>query len=185
MKKILFIGMPGSGKGTQAQLLKKFGFVHISTGDVIRAAFKNKDPILLSYKKHIDSGGLLPDKLIFKLIKKEISKNKNAKGIILDGAVRTLPQAKFVIENNLVDEVFYFSLTKEIAIERLIKRMKNSKEKRADDDPSAFEKRFDEYKTKTAPVINLLKQKTKFHKINAAPTIEKIHKVVKEILNLR
>lgn len=92
MRKLLFIGPPGSGKGTQAKFLKKYGFSIISTGELIR---KSKNQKIKKYlEEDYAKGELLSDDLIFKLIKKEISLlPKSTKGYILDGAVRNLNQA--------------------------------------------------------------------------------------------
>jgi len=183
MKKLLFIGVPGAGKGTQAQLLEKYGFKHISTGDIIREAFKNKDPLLINYQEQYNKGILLSDELIFKLIENTIKTSKS-KGYVLDGAVRTIPQAKFVVNKDLVEEVFYFSLSKDMAIKRLISRMEISELKRSDDNIETFENRFKVYQKQTSPVIDYLKTKVKFHKIDASLSVEEIHQEVLKILKL-
>lgn len=182
MRKILFIGMPGSGKGTQAKLLKQFGFAHISTGDIIRKAFKKKDPLVKKFKASIEKGNYLPDKLIFKLLQKYIPKNKS---YILDGAIRTKPQTKFSLK--IIDEVIFFKLPKDIAIKRIEKRRKTSKEKRKDDSPETAKKRFEVYFQKTQPVLEILKKKCKknFHVIDASKSIKEIHKDVLRVLGLR
>ena len=104
MEKILIIGYPGAGKGTQVKLLKKFGLYQISTGDAIRAS---KDPRIIDYKKdQYSKGELLSDDLIFEIIKQEISNlPSSAKGYLLDGAVRTLHQAEYVKKHLLVEKV--------------------------------------------------------------------------------
>ncbi|MFH1326909.1 MAG: nucleoside monophosphate kinase [archaeon] len=184
MKKILFIGMPGSGKGEQASLLEKKGFKHISTGEIIRHAVKDKDPIILSHKEHMNSGGLLSDELIFDLIEKNTKNLEGYKGYILDGAVRNLNQAKVALKKELIDEVFFFSLSKDEALKRLKNRINTSKVKREDDTLQAFEKRFQIYKEQTQPILKYLKNKvSKYHEIDAFPSIEDIHKKVLEMLD--
>lgn len=184
MLKILFTGMPGAGKGTQAQLLTRFGLTHISTGEVIREAFKNNDPILMPFKESIEKGNLLPDKQIFQLLNKEIKKVKG-KGYILDGAVRTLEQAKFALDKCLVDEVIHFTLPQDVALKRLFGRMKNAQIKRKDDAPEVFKKRFEDYIKKTKPLLSYLKDKVNFHEIDASPTVEEIHRAVKKVLGIK
>ncbi len=184
-KRILFIGVPGSGKGTQAELLIKYGFKHICTGDIMREAWKNNDPLVLPYKKSVENGGLLPDNVVFELINRGV-KNFKDKNYILDGAVRTLNQAKIALSENLFDEVFFFDLTENEAVKRLIRRSATAEAKRKDDDPKAVKKRFQEYKKQTQQVLDYLRKNVKrFHALDASLTIEKIHNDVKRILRLK
>ncbi len=204
MQKILFIGMPGSGKGTQTELLKKYKFKHISPGDLLREGFQRKDPLILPHKKDIDSGKLFPDDLLIYLIEREIKKLKGFKGYILDGAARTLYQTKKELKKGLFNEVLNFYLTEKQAIDRLKKRricpkcekIYTSKEKRCktcrlllvkrkDDSPKAVKHRFQVYKKKTKPVLAFLKKNiSNYHEIDASGTIEEINRKVKKILGL-
>jgi adenylate kinase len=179
MQKILIIGYPGAGKGTQAKLLEKYNLHQISTGEVIR---NSKDPRIVHYRnKGYKNGELLSDDLIFEILKKEISNLPNsAKGYLLDGAVRTLPQAKYVKNHNLIEKVIYFELSKETATKRLL----NRHEGRTDDNLKAIEHRFKEFKEKTAPILSYLKENFEFYEIDAEPTVEEIHQKVLKILKL-
>lgn len=179
MKKILFIGMPGAGKGTQAKLLDEIGIHHISTGDVIRAS---QNPKIIKYRNEdYKKGALLSDSIIFEILKEEIEKlPKDCKGYILDGAVRTIKQAKHAKEQKLINQVIYLELSKKEAIERLLKR----NEGRTDDTPETIEHRFKEYKEKTEPVLNYLKEHFIFNTVNAEPTIEEIQKNIQEVLKI-
>lgn len=92
---IILIGAPGAGKGTQARLLEeKRGMIQLSTGDMLRAAVKNKEPLGVQAKSLMDAGKLVPDDLMVNLIKERIAKPDCAKGFILDGFPRTVPQAE-------------------------------------------------------------------------------------------
>jgi adenylate kinase len=177
MKKLLFLGMPGSGKGTQAKLLEEKGFIPISIGEIMREAIKNKDKTIEPYKDYIAQGGLVPDKIIFDLIEKEV---KNSEKYVLDGAVRTLPQAKFIKEKKLIDGVIFFTLIEEIAEKRILSR----DEGREDDNKEVIHRRFEEYNKKTKPVIDFLKNHFEFHELDASPSIEEIHNKVVEVLGL-
>lgn len=185
MKKILFIGPPGCGKGTQAQLLQTFGLAHISTGELMRQAFRKKDPLVIKYKANIDQGNFLPDHIVFTLIKRGIKHLQSKKGYILDGAVRNLNQANIALQKKLFDTVLFFDLPKEISLKRIEKR-KYSNIKRKDDNEAAVQKRFAIYEKQTAPVKTFLQKKVKkFYLIDATPTPKRINKKVLEILDLR
>lgn len=177
--KLLFFGMPGSGKGTQAKLLEEKGFLHISTGDLIRDAFKENDPLISKYKETINKGGFLPDELIFQLIEKSVLNSQN---YILDGAVRTIEQAKYTLEKNLVSKIVFFALTQEQAEKRLL----NRNEGRADDNIGAIQKRFKEYYKKTLPIINFFKEKgLEVIEIDASPSVEIINSEILKKLGLK
>jgi len=176
MNKVIFTGVPGSGKGTQAKLMKQYGIQHLSTGDLIREGFRRNDPILMQYKEHIDAGGFLPDEGIFDLIQNNIQ--VGTRGYILDGAVRTLPQAYFVKERSLASHVIYFHLTEAQATERLLARQ----EGRPEDSADAIKTRFDFYNTQTVPAENYLRQNFKFLEIDASQSVESIHNLVKTIM---
>lgn len=169
--------MPGSGKGTQAKLLEEKDFKHISTGDVIRKAIKNNNPEVEQYKEYMVQGGLLPDKIIFNLIENEV---RDVDNYVLDGAVRTLPQAKFAKEKKLIDTVIFFKLSPEIAQQRLLDR----NEGREDDRKEIIQRRFKEYEEKTKPILKYLKENFNFYEIDASPKPEEIHKKVVEVLKL-
>jgi adenylate kinase family enzyme len=178
MHRIIFTGIPGSGKGTQSELLSVYDIQQISTGEIIRAAFKNNDPVISKYRDHIEDGGFLPDEGIFNLIKKHIPTKGN--GYILDGAVRTLNQAQFVDNNDLADTVIYFHLTKSLDEERLLSRGQG----RADDTAGAIKKRFSIYESQTISAENYLRGNFPFYEIDASATIEEVHSQVKKALEI-
>jgi adenylate kinase len=92
--RIILLGAPGAGKGTQAQfIMDKYGIPQISTGDMLRAAVKAGTEMGLEAKKHMDSGGLVPDEVIIGLVKERITQSDCEKGFLFDGFPRTLPQA--------------------------------------------------------------------------------------------
>jgi adenylate kinase len=204
MKKILFMGLPGAGKGTQAELLSKKGFIQISTGDIIREALKSHDRIVKPYEEKMASGGLLPNEIIFQLINQTISKlPKDIPGYILDGAIRTLPQAEFARKYNFVDTVVFFMLSEDTAHKRLSTRKicpkcqgiykdkdtlcEKCSEKliiREDDNHEAIHNRFEVYKEKTEPILKYLKENFEFYSIDANPSVEEIHREVLDVLKL-
>lgn len=183
LRKILFIGMPGSGKGTQAKLLVPYNFKQISTGDLIREAWEREDPLVMAYKIYIEEGGFLPDKEIFELIDREIRLLEGAEGYILDGAIRNTTQAETALQRNLIGEVLFFDLSEEEAIKRMGKRFKI--EGRKDDSPEVVTRRLEKYKKETEPVIDYLRENNiSVHTINAHPSIKEIHREILKILKL-
>jgi adenylate kinase len=93
--KIILLGMPGAGKGTQSRFLtSKYGIPQISTGDMLRAAIKEGSPLGIEAKKHMDRGALVPDEIVIELVKRRIKADDCASGFIFDGFPRTIPQAE-------------------------------------------------------------------------------------------
>src|SRR5690349_20270060 len=93
--RIILLGMPGAGKGTQARyLIEKFSIPQISTGDMLRAAIKDGTPLGIEAKKFMDRGALVPDDIVIELVKQRVKQKDCAKGFIIDGFPRTIPQAE-------------------------------------------------------------------------------------------
>jgi len=165
-KIIVILGAPGSGKGTLSDELKsQYGFQHISTGDVIR---KSDDEEL---KKMGSSGKLIPDDLMVKILRKELKKLNLERGIIFDGFPRTIEQAKKL--DRLLGKLgvglnyaLLLNLSDEIAKERIRERAKTSGRK-DDAKDSIIEKRFQEYKEKTEPLIEFYNKSRKLITIKA------------------
>ncbi|RZG05105.1 adenylate kinase [Pseudoalteromonas sp. CO348] len=119
--RIILLGAPGAGKGTQAQfLMDKYGIPQISTGDMLRAAIKEGTPLGLEAKNVMDAGQLVSDEIIIGLVKERIAKEDCANGFLLDGFPRTIPQADAMKENGIkVDHVIEFDVADEIIVERM------------------------------------------------------------------
>lgn len=119
--RIILLGAPGAGKGTQAQfLMNKYGIPQISTGDMLRAAIKEGTEMGLAAKKVMDAGQLVSDEIIIGLVKERIAKPDCAKGFLLDGFPRTIPQADAMKENGVdVDNVIEFDVADEVIVERM------------------------------------------------------------------
>jgi len=119
--RIILLGGPGSGKGTQSQFItEKFGIPQISTGDMLRAAVKAGSPLGIEAKKIMDTGGLVSDDLILGIIQERLSENDCANGFLLDGFPRTIPQA-----NGLANMGIEIDHVVEIAVddEEIVRRM--------------------------------------------------------------
>lgn len=119
--RIILLGAPGAGKGTQAQfLMSKYGIPQISTGDMLRAAIKEGTPLGLAAKQVMDAGQLVSDEIIIGLVKERIAKPDCAKGFLLDGFPRTIPQADAMKDNGvLVDHVIEFDVPDDVIVDRM------------------------------------------------------------------
>ncbi|MFC3095140.1 adenylate kinase [Alteromonas sediminis] len=119
--RIILLGAPGAGKGTQAQfLMKKFGIPQISTGDMLRSAIKAGTEMGLAAKKVMDAGQLVSDDIIIGLVKERIAQDDCANGFLLDGFPRTIPQADAMKEASIdIDHVIEFDVPDEVIVERM------------------------------------------------------------------
>ncbi len=122
--RIILLGSPGSGKGTQAQFItKKYGIPQISTGDMLRAAVRAGTPLGIEAKKVMDTGDLVSDEIILGLIKERISQNDCEKGFLLDGFPRTIAQAEGLMALNVtVDKVLEIAVDDDEIIQRMAGR---------------------------------------------------------------
>jgi len=188
MINIVLFGPPGAGKGTQSEkLISKYGFVHLSTGDIFRRNIKEATELGQLAKSYMDQGQLVPDSVTISMLKAEVVKNENAKGFIFDGFPRNANQA------NALDEFLnsiHTSITKMIALEvpenelrtRLLERGKTSG--RPDDvDPLVIQKRIDVYNNETAPVKDYYLNQNKYSGINGVGSIESIFNLICEVID--
>lgn len=126
--RLILLGPPGAGKGTQAKILaERYSVEHISTGDIFRELIKDNSPLGLKIKKYVEAGELIPDKVVLEVVASRIKNLDFKKGFILDGFPRTLPQAR-MLDGMLkklgvcIDKVFYFDTSEDIIIKRLTGR---------------------------------------------------------------
>ena len=123
--KIIMLGAPGAGKGTQAKMIaEKYSVPHISTGDIFRANIKNGTELGMEAKKYMDQGMLVPDELTVKILLDRVAKDDCADGYVLDGFPRTIPQAK-VLDNALTEmgDAIDFAINVDVPDENIVKRM--------------------------------------------------------------
>lgn len=125
---LILLGLPGAGKGTQAErIVKEFNIPHISTGDMFRAALKNETPLGLEAKTYMDAGELVPDEVTNNIVKERLQEDDVKDGFLLDGYPRTLNQSE-ALKANLqeigrdLDAVIYLNVPKEVLVERLAGR---------------------------------------------------------------
>lgn len=188
MKNIVLFGPPGSGKGTQAEVLKeKYNLVHISTGDVFRYNIKNETDLGKLAKSYMDNGDLVPDEVTINMLKAEIEKNKDANGFIFDGFPRTESQAEtldlFLTKKSMsINGMVALEVADDLLIERLLNRGKTSG--RTDDqDESKIRNRFNEYQTKTAILQDYYAEQNKYFGVNGVGSIEDITERISEVID--
>ena len=179
MKNIVIFGAPGSGKGTQSDLLiRKYGLGHISTGDVLRIEIKNETELGKTAKAYIDKGQLIPDELMVNILASVYdSFGKEHEGVIFDGFPRTIPQAEAL--KKMLDErghkiaaMIELDVPENELMVRLVKRGKESG--RSDDNEETIKKRLDVYHNQTAPLIEWYKGEGIHHHINGLGELNRI-----------
>ena len=181
--KIILLGPPGAGKGTQADLIcERFQLAHISTGDMLRAAIKNQTETGMKAKTFMDQGALVPDDVVIALVRERVQEPDCKNGYILDGFPRTVEQAKALETITQIDAVIDINLPDDFLIERLsgrrvcpqcgksyhVELLKGATtcpddgamlEQRDDDKPETVLSRLKVYYQKTAPLIEFYKAK--------------------------
>jgi len=176
MFNVVIFGAPGSGKGTQSELIeKKYGLVHFSTGDILRKEIAAKTELGKIADGLISKGLFVPDDLVIDLLNKQIDKYPQVKGFIFDGFPRTVVQAEELDSmlkrrNIRVSVMLNIDVTNEELIKRLLLRGKVSG--RSDDNMETIKKRIQIYEERTMPVIQFYHQQGKHVKIDGTSSIE-------------
>jgi adenylate kinase len=186
MLNIVIFGAPGSGKGTQSELIiKEYGVDHISTGDVLRSEMKNETELGKIAKDYIDKGQLVPDDLIVNMLAKVLDSKKNSKGVIFDGFPRTIPQAKALKEmlnkrGTDVTVMLDLQVDEDELIKRLLERGKISG--RSDDNLDTIKSRLEVYHKQTAPLADYYVGEGKHVAIKGMGAIEEIFARIKDAI---
>lgn len=188
MKNIVIFGAPGSGKGTQSDLMiEHYGFGHISTGDVLREEIKKGTELGKTAQSYIDKGNLIPDELMVSILANVYdSFGRGHKGVIFDGFPRTIPQAEAL--KQMLDErgdrvaaMIELDVPEDELMKRLILRGQQSG--RADDNEETIKKRLVVYHSQTQPLIEWYKQEGLHHHINGLGTLERIFEDIKKVID--
>ena len=182
MARLIFLGPPGAGKGTQAQILAQDRQIpHISTGDILRAAVTRQTSLGKQAKGYMDRGELVPDTLILELIQDRLSNDDTVNGWILDGFPRNVNQAAFLEEllsklNQNADRVLNLEVPDEVLVSRLLER------KRRDDNESTIRRRLEVYHRDTVPVVDFYRQKETLKIINGDRTMKEVTQQLNEAI---
>lgn len=179
---LIFLGPPGSGKGTQAvRLAEEKGWVHLSTGDVLRASVKAGTELGKQAKGFMDAGELVPDELIIGLIEEKVAAGELANGFILDGFPRTVPQAKSLDEMFAKNQIkLDKAILLDVGDEEILKRImgRAEKEGRADDSPEVVKNRLEVYREQTQPIENLYREQSVLTPIPGEGTPDNIYAAI-------
>ena len=209
--KLILLGAPGAGKGTQAEILSKLlNIPTISTGNILRAAMKNGTPVGLRAKEDVESGKLVPDDVIIGIVNERLAEPDCANGYILDGMPRTIPQAEALEKSGIdIDCALSIEIADEVIIERMSGR-RTCKECsqtfhivsnppkvegkcdfcggeltiRKDDAPETVKARLETYHMETEPLKAFYESRGKLKSVDNKPTIEATTDIIKMALGI-
>jgi adenylate kinase len=190
--RLILLGPPGSGKGTQAQrLIHRYGIVQLSTGEMLRAAVAAKTAIGIEAQGIMASGGLVPDQIVIGIISERLDQADAAKGFILDGFPRTVPQAEALDEllrkkHIKLDAVVELRVNESALLQRVENRVAEMRargeEVRIDDTPEVLSKRLASYRSQTEPLIHYYSERRKLLTVDGMMTIEHVTREINRIL---
>jgi len=187
MLNVVLFGAPGSGKGTQSELIiRKYGLFHISTGSILRSEIARRSELGLTAEQFINDGKLIPDDLIIKLLSDTLDANSKARGFIFDGFPRTLPQGEALekllrAKNSTLAAVINLDVEEDELVRRMINRGKETG--RADDNLETIKKRLQVYHTQTEPLKTFYKKKGKLFTIKGHNDIDEVFDMISEVLD--
>ena len=190
--RLILLGPPGAGKGTQASnLVKKYGIVQLSTGDLLRSAAADGTPVGLHAKEIMARGELVPDDIVVEIVADRISQPDAKNGFILDGFPRTVPQAEALdrmLHNKKLDldAVIELKVDESILLRRIEKRVTEMAARgealRADDNAAALHNRLEAYRAQTAPLIAFYADKGTLQTVDGMAGIDDVAKAIEQVL---
>ncbi|WDI45083.1 adenylate kinase [Bremerella sp. P1] len=184
--RIIFLGPPGVGKGTQSHKLVEFLRIpHISTGEMLREAIRNKTELGLKVAAQMEGGRLAADEIVVQLVRQRLAQPDCHNGYLLDGFPRTLPQAAsldlgLAVDDEAVDAVLNLTVDQEELLSRLLARAK--KEDRGDDNEETIRNRMKVYDDMTSPLIAYYEEQKILYRIDGIGSIEEVFDRIKVVL---
>ncbi|HYK93781.1 MAG TPA: adenylate kinase [Thermoplasmata archaeon] len=205
MARIVFLGPPGAGKGTQAkELARTLDIPHLSTGDLLRSAVREKSPLGLEAEQFMRAGQLVPDDLVLRLLREVLSRPTAHRGFLLDGFPRTRAQAEALEAISAPERVLYFDIPEALLVDRLTERRTcptcgssynlatqppkvadrcdkdgTTLVQRPDDRPDAVRTRLEVYRDQTAPLLEYYAGKGRLRRIDAAGDVATVGRRVR------
>ncbi|MGV0023825.1 adenylate kinase [Phormidesmis priestleyi] len=182
MARLIFLGPPGAGKGTQAMVLASLKQIpHISTGEILRAAVAGQTTLGVKAKEYVDRGELVPDQLVIDLVRERLEELDAKAGWILDGYPRNVAQADSLAElvkelGQTLDRVVNLDVPDETLVERLLSRG------RKDDNEDVIRRRLEVYREQTAPLIEYYEAHQNLTTIDGDRPMEEVTAALKEIV---
>lgn len=191
--RLILLGPPGAGKGTQAlRLVAKYGLVQLSTGDMLRAAVKAGTPIGRQVKDIMERGGLVPDDIAVKIVADRIAQPDARKGFILDGFPRTVPQAQ-ALDRMLkkrgikLDGVIKLRVDEGALLKRIENRIAEMKARgeplRSDDNAEVLRQRLEAYRRQTAPLVAYYRKQNALRTVNGMAPIQDVTAAIEKALS--
>lgn len=182
--RLILLGPPGAGKGTQSQrLVEKYGIVQLSTGDMLRAAIKAETPVGLKAKDIMSRGDLVPDEVVVGIISERLDKYDARNGFVLDGFPRTIAQAEALdrlLEGKAqeLDAVIELQVDESILLQRVQSRLEQMQARgepaRPDDNPEAMKIRLEAFQRQTAPLIGYYADKGKLTVVDGMASMDEV-----------
>lgn len=209
MYRIVLLGPPGAGKGTQAVALReRLGVPHLSTGDLLRAAVAAGTPLGKRADEYMKAGQLVPDELVLDILRERLSQSDAGSGFILDGFPRNVEQARALEKITPIDAVLAFTIPEDELVDRLTQRRSCPKcgavynlktlppkepgrcdndgtllQQRSDDTREAVQTRIKVYQEKTAPLLSYFRERGLLHPIDATGTLEEVRERIDRALS--
>jgi len=180
--RLIFLGAPGAGKGTQAKTISGcFSIPHISTGDMLRSSVAQQTPLGVKAKAYMDKGELVPDALVIDLIRERLGQSDAQSGWILDGFPRTVVQAQFLDDllleiSQVYDLAINFDVPDDVLVERLLGRGRN------DDTEDVIRRRLEVYHEQTSPLIDFYRDRQKLVNVDGNVSMEEVTIELKQVI---
>ena len=187
MLNIVIFGPPGSGKGTQSQqIVKKYGLMHLSTGDMLRSEIEQGTKIGCKVKEFMDDGQLVPDEIVMKILYYKAVEHADSQGFVFDGFPRTIVQAETLdkmLEKRKapIDAVISVEVKEEELFKRMMGRAEDSG--RSDDNEETIKKRIDVYKSQTMPLLDYYRNQGKLVSINGMESVDVVFENISRAIN--
>ncbi|KFL28603.1 adenylate kinase [Paradevosia shaoguanensis] len=188
--RLILLGPPGAGKGTQAKVLvDTYGIPQLSTGDILRSAIANKTPLGLAAKEVMDRGDLVSDEIVNGIVSERLDAPDCKAGFVLDGFPRTIPQAealdKMLVEKGMhLNAVVEIKAEPEVLIARIINRARESAaatgQTRADDNEEVLRNRLNVYRDQTAPLVEYYRGKGLLKTVDGMAEVEEVTQAIRQ-----